>query len=431
MKRLSRTRRLVAASAVLVTTAALTACSGGGGDDADSDAPIQVTMPNHVYTELAREFIPEFEEETGISVELTTYGEDQLSDQYNVKLNSGSDEIDVMMFRPAQEGRLFAQNVWLSDLGEYADASDDWDRDDFQEAPLGSVTIDDQLIGVPIITEREVLYYRGDLLDAAGLEVPTTLEELETAAQTIQEQNPGIAGFVSRGARAPSVTQFSSYLYSFGGDWVDEDGAAAVDSDEAKEAYEYYGRMLREYGPEGATSLNWPEAMGIFTQGNAAFYTEADSLYKNATDPENSTIVDSVRFAQFPEGPDGSKPYNIPSWALGLNDASGNKDSAWTFIEWMTSKEQVQRFQEGGVPGARTSVWENPDALAGFPEDLAEAIVSSIEVGVGHDRPQVVRVGEARDIVGTPIVTAIEGGDVDEAADKAASDFQSLLEDDE
>src|SRR3546814_7839150 len=54
------------------------------------------------------------------------------------------------------------------------------------------------------------------------------------------------------------------------------------------------------------------------TQGNAAFYTEADSLYKNATDPASSTISDTVGFAQFPAGEEGSHMYNVPSWALGI-----------------------------------------------------------------------------------------------------------------
>ncbi len=61
--------------------------------------------------------------------------------------------------------------------------------------------------------------------------------------------------------------------------------------------------------------MSWPEAMAIFTQGKAAFYTEADSLYKNATDPAKSKVADKVGFAALPAGPAGSKPYNIPSGA--------------------------------------------------------------------------------------------------------------------
>jgi len=73
-------------------------------------------------------------------------------------------------------------------------------------------------------------------------------------------------------------------------------------------------------------------------------------------------------------------------------------------------------------------VWASPEGLGGFPEDLANAIVVNGETGVGFDRPRVIRVGEARDIVGQPIVTAIEGGDVAAAAAEADAAFQAFLE---
>ena len=62
------------------------------------------------------------------------------------------------------------------------------------------------------------------------------------------------------------------------------------------------------------------------------------------------------------------------------------------------------------------------------PEDLAETIAISAKNGVGADRPLVIKVPEARQIVGDPIVVAITGGNSDEAADKANAAFQDLLD---
>lgn len=418
---------LRAISVAAVLALGLTAC--GGDDDSEASDTLRVTLANHVWTDIIKEEIPEFEAETGLKVELTQLGEDQLSDQYNVKLNAGTDEIDVMMYRPLQEGKLFAQNGYLADLTDRVSANPDWDWADFQAGPVEATTYEDKVVGVPLITEREVLYYRKDLLAASELEVPQTLEELEQAAKTIEEDNPGTAGFVARTGRSASVTQFSSYLYSFGGTWIDEDGNSAIASPEAKEAYAYYGRMINQYGPENvSTDMSWPEAMAIFTQGGAAFYTEADSLYKNATDPANSKVADTVGFAPMPAGPDGSKPYNVPSWALGVNEASANQNNAWKFIEWATSKEMTLKIQQAGVPGPRTSVWEDPAGTSTYPDDLAEAIAVSAENGVGYDRPQVVSVAEAREIVGDPIVAGITGEDAAAAADKADVAFQEFLD---
>lgn len=414
-------------TAALLLGSGLAACSSGGGGESET---LRVTLVNHVWTDIIKDKIPEFEKETGIKVEVAQFGEDQLSDQYNVKLNAGTDEIDVMMYRPLQEGKLFAKNGYFADLSDRVTQNADWDWSDYQEGPVDSTSYDGQVVGVPIITEQEVLYYRKDLLKAAGLEVPTTMDELLAAAEQIKSENPGVAGFVARTAKSAAVTQFSSFLYSYGGDFIDEDGNASIDTPEAKAAFATYGKLIRDFGPENvSTDMSWPEAMAIFTQGNAAFYTEADSLYKNATDPANSKVSDTVGFAPIPAGPDGSRAYNVPSWALGVNEASAKQDNAWKFIEWATSQEMTLEIQQAGVPGARQSVWEDPSGVSTYPADLAETIAIATKNGIGHDRPLVIKVPEAREIVGDPIVVAITGGDSDAAADAANKAFQALLDD--
>ncbi len=408
----------------------LTACGGASGSsDAKESGTVRVTLANHVWTEGIKAAIPEFEKSSGLTVELTQLGEDQLSDQYNVKLNAGSDEIDVMMYRPLQEGKSFAKNGYLADLTSKVSQDANWDWKDYQDGPVKASTVDGKVVGVPIITEREVLYYRKDLLAAAGIEVPKTMDELQAAARKISESSPDVAGFVARTGKSAAVTQFSSFLYSFGGDFTDENGKSAVGTDEAKKAYEYYGGLIRNYGPKNvSTDMSWPEAMAIFTQGQAAFYTEADSLYKNATDPAKSKVADTVGFAALPAGPAGSKPYNIPSWGLAVNEASSNQDNAWKFIEWATSKDRTLAAQKAGVPGPRASVWADPAGTSTYPKDLAEAISASAKTGVGHDRPQVITVGKAREIVGGPIVSSITGADAAAAADAANDAFQEFLD---
>lgn len=423
---------VIGTSLAVVAALGLAACSGGGeGDGGASSEPVRVTLANHVWTENIKKAIPDFEKQTGLKVQVTQLGEDQLSDQYNVKLNAGTDEIDVMMYRPLQEGRLFSNNGYLADLTEKTKANADWNWSDFQAGPVAATTDEDKVVGVPIITEQEVLYYRKDLLEKAGMTAPPkTLDELQAAAKKIKEQNPGVAGFVARTGKSTAVTQFSSFLYGFGGSWVDDSGKATVNTPEAKAAYAYYGGLIKDYGPANvSTDMSWPEAMAIFTQGQSAFYTEASSLYKNATDPAKSKVADTVGFAPFPAGPAGSKPYSIPSWALGINEASGNQDNAWKFIEWATSQSQTLANQQAGVPGPRTSVWANPDAVSSYPKDLVAAMDEGGKDAVPFDRPVVVKVAQAREIVGQPIVDAITGQDSSASADAANTDFQKFLDD--
>lgn len=85
--------------------------------------------------------------------------------------------------------------------------------------------------------------------------------------------------------------------------------------------------------------------------------------------------------------------------------------------------------QKAGVPGARQSVWDDPAGSSSYPADLAAAIKASQSNGVGHDRPVVVQVAKAREIVGAPIVDAITGKDSGAAADTAQTAFQKFLDD--
>ncbi|OCA88016.1 ABC transporter substrate-binding protein [Bacillus sp. FJAT-27225] len=423
-----------ALAAVIGLSAMLAGCSGGDKKevskpvDGNAKTPqtIRLVASNHPWTEAIKPLLPEFEKQTGISVRVDSYFEDQLSQKTSVEFAANAKSIDVVMFRPLQDGKQFEKNGYFATLNDYI-SKGNYSTDDFIPSALGSVTNGDRLYGLPIITETTVLYYRKDILDKAGLQPPKTLDELKEQAKQLNDPKNGLYGFVSRGKRAPSVTQFSNYLYSFGGDFM-KDGKATLDTPEAIEAFEYYGTLLKEYGPPGTLNMSWPEAMAVFTQGKAVFYTDASALYTNATDPSKSSVAENVGFAPFPEGPKGRKATAPPAWAVAIGANSEKKDAAWEFVKWATSKDVVTKLQSNGITGALKSVWESPEAIAKFPADLTEAIKTNNETGVPYDRPAIVNVGAARDVIGDVINAAIEGKDVEGAAKKSNKAFQDILD---
>jgi multiple sugar transport system substrate-binding protein len=299
--------------------------------------------------------------------------------------------------------------------------------DDFYANSLATVRLEGKLTSIPVITEQEVVYYRRDLFKQAGLNPPQTMEELEAAARRFHDPSHGMYGFVARGLRAAAVTQFSSFLYSFGGDWVTR-GKASINTPEAIAAFNFYGRMLRQYGPPGALNMHWPQAIALFAQGRAAIYIDASSLYPNLTDPAKSVVVGKVGFARFPAGPAKSRPYTVVPWAIAISSGSRHKEAAWEFVRWATSKEIVTRTQGAGNPGARPSVYATAEGHKAFPTDWIDATTWANYVGVPYDRPVVIHVGEARDVIGNLITASIEGRDLKALADKANADFQALID---
>ena len=417
-------RRIVALPVAAAAAAAAGACTRG---ESDPDA-LTLFAANSPWAEGVKTLAQEYERETGIAVHVETYGNEQLNDTYKVKLNARSTDVDLMAYQPQDVIREFTHNGWLTDLTDRVEADPAWNWQDFQAPAREAVTLDGAVYGVPVMTERHVVYYRADLLEAANLPVPATLDELEATAAALHDPDGGRYGIAMRGALVPLVTQFSSFLYSFGGDFQDADGNAALDAAEAVEAYEYYGRLLREYGPPGATNMGWVEASAIFAQGKAVFYVDADSQAYTFLDESASAVVDTVAYARFPAGPAGSKFYNIVPQCLGVNAYSEKQDKAWDFLAWATSEANSKRLLvEQTAPPARQSAWDDPESAAAYPEALV-AIIRDAEGSVAYDRPRLEQVARAREYAGEPAVTAIEGGDVPEAAREANDEFQELLD---
>jgi multiple sugar transport system substrate-binding protein len=405
--------------------AALASCAPRA-TTARPDAPLRIMAINHVWSQAVTAYLPEFEDLVGRRVTMQMLTADQLSNSYNVKLNASATDIDVMMVRALQDQLLFARNGWLADLTGRTGNDTGFDWDDFQEAPRDRSVTAGKVLSVPVVTERPALYYRKDLVERFG-GPPGTLDDLMAMSLELADRGNGLFGYVGRGQRSGAVSQWSSFLYSFGGDFTDERGRSGIGTPEAIAAYEYYGTLLDRTGPPGVTNMSLEQAMPIFAQGKAAFYVDADAIYSNFLDPDISTVQDTVGFAPFPAGPAGARPHNIPSWSLAVNTFSLLQDDAWAFIRWASSPEMVVRLQAEGIPGARTSAWEDPATLAAFPPDLAEAMRVNAANGIGHDRPEVIQVGRARDIVGRPLVAGILGQAVPPVARDADDEFSDFL----
>lgn len=408
--------------------AGLGACASGGGESEEVTS-LTIIAANSPWTEGIKTLGSKYEEETGIAVKVEAYGNEQLNDTLKVKLNAQSSDFDLLAYQVQDVMREFSRNGWLADMTDSVESDAEWNWEDFQPSARDAVQLDGAVYGVPVMTERHIVYYRSDLLEQAGIPVPETLDDLKEAVAALNDPGNGVYGIAMRGARVPLVTQFSSFLYSFGGDFQDEDGNATLDTPEAIEAYEFYGDLLKEFGPPGATNMGWVEASAIFAQGNAAFYLDADSQAYTFLDESNSAVVDTVAYARFPEGPAGSLPYNIVPQTVGINAFSKKQDAAWDFLKWATNEENSKwLLSEQTVPVARQSAWDDPAASSSFPEGLVEIIRNIGDSSIGHDRPQLEQVARAREFAGGPAVTAIEGGDVGSSAEEANAEFQSLLD---
>ena len=400
------------------------------GPTALSGETIRVLMGNNNWTDAAKEHIPAFEKETGIKVQLETYGNEQLSQKTAVEMTAGGGDIDVINLRMMEESRMYVLNDWVEDLNKYVKDDAEYDIGDYSDSALAACTVDGVLTVIPTISESAMIFYRKDVFAKHGVQPPKTFDELEQVAAKVTDRENEFYGFVSRGQKSPMVTQLSSYVYGYGGDFFDkESGKALLDTPEFLGAVEYYGRMLRNYGPDGVLNMSWPQGVAIFQQGKGAMYVDCSSQYNMLMDPTKSTVAEHTGVAMFPAGPKRHRFFYVNAWGLGISSKSAKKDAAWKFIRYLTDKERTTYMQGTQmVQCSRISPYNNPEGMKNFPADWSQVARDSIPFGVGHDRPEVIAVGEARDLIGDIGVAAILNADYKKVARESNAKFQKLLD---
>jgi multiple sugar transport system substrate-binding protein len=276
-----------------------------------------------------------------------------------------------------------------------------------------------------------VIYYRKDLFQKAGIAVPTNFTELEAAARKLNSD--GVAGLASRGKGAAAVTQLSSYVYNYGGLYLDK-GVAVFDSNSAVDAIRFYGKLLSNYGPKGVTAMSWENILPLFQAGKIAMWTDTAVFYGQVVDPAKTQVAAAnVGVANFPAGPKMNTPYFSTAWGMTVAKQSKNKDLAMRFLQWATSKEMATKGMLAGITMARSSVWEDKAVLATVDRGLIETRAYAAKYGNPLDRPFMSAVGEVRDLIGELVVESIntkgESPNLEKMAkDKAARANEILKE---
>ena len=104
---------------------------------------------------------------------------------------------------------------------------------------LAESVVDDVVWAVPDLASARALYYNVDILEAAGVEVPTTWEELKAACEAIQAYDANIYPWGVDMTTDEGQACFAYYAWNNGGGFVDADGNWTLNSAENVEAVEF------------------------------------------------------------------------------------------------------------------------------------------------------------------------------------------------
>jgi multiple sugar transport system substrate-binding protein len=397
-----------------------------------SGTQLHVLANDHPWVSHTAPRLQEFMDLTGIAVAFDVYPEEQFRIKRTVEMLSGISSYDAFMIMPGNSLSEYHARGWVEALDPFMKDSTlawpDYNLADLYSSALEASLRDGRPYSLPVLLETSILAYNKRIFATYGVKVPRTMQELEEAARTIHQGSGGrIAGLTMRGRDMSATSQWVDFLHSFGGDWLDRDGNVAIDSPQSIAALQFYGRLLRDYGPRDATRIGWYESVSLFMRGGAAMIYDANLFRTHYEDRQHSTVYEDLGYAVIPAGPAGPVPH-VSHWGLAIYPKSGNKAAAWLFIQWATAREQSLAAHLAGIPSARESVWKHPLVTDNDPApEWTAASTRSYEIATFQWNPPVINTSGARQVVGEAITAAILGQDVVAAARKASAGLDAIL----
>lgn len=239
--------------------------------------------------------------------------------------------------------------VPLNDLfDKYAD---EYGLDQISESMRAGMSYDGELYALPMQAQMFVMAYRADIFEELGLEVPTTFDEMISAAEAIKA-----AGKMDYPIALPWLatsdvsTSFQAAMNSLGADFVTESGEVTLDTPEAEQALEAM-LALKPYMDPQVTTFDQPKVQQQMYNGTAAMSIMFSGRMNDLTLDANSKLADTFAFAAPPKvTADAEYAYDrlsIDGWSIPFNT---KLDHDMLFV--MMASAVSEEASEASVPAA-------------------------------------------------------------------------------
>ena len=232
------------------------------------------------------------------------------------------------------------------------------DSADFVEGAAASTVADGVAYGVPWYVETRVLYYRSDLAKAAGVEAPTSWEELTAFAEAMKANGSTYGLQLPMGDAEDSTQVILPFYSQAGGSVLNEAGDAFdLDNQAMVDALDYYASFFTE----GLSPLS-----GYGDSQNSAFVDGSDPAFISGpwmvnvlADLQGEDWVEqNVATVPVPAGSANNDSY-IGGAHLGVFAEAKNADGAWKLVRWLAQPETQQAwFDATSDLPALTTAWD-------------------------------------------------------------------------
>ncbi len=417
-----------AVAALALTT--LAACGneddGSSNDDGGPEsADIRVWLNGADTPQEARDWLKTtFEEDNpGSTLTIEEQEWDGLVEKLTTALSSESETPDVVEIGNTQAPTF-------TSAGAFADLTDELDDlggDDLLPGFVDGATVDGKTYAVPYYAGSKYIFYRKDLFEKAGLEVPTTLEEFVDAAVTLKQDNPKPANFSGFWFPGQDWRNGAAFVWSAGGDLAVEDGgewSPALSSEGSLAGLEMAQQLFTEASgapKDGNEADPWTP----FCAGEVGMMS-TPGWVKGLIEAEDTgcpdTFAKEMGVFALP-GTDGEPaPVLLGGSDIAIAAKSPHQDLAQEAVELMLSDEYQTILAENGLTPAKESL----APLLGDDEYAEATVAAASNAKLTPAAPGWANVEGSR--VLEDLFSAIaQGGDVADLAGKADEQMSGQL----
>lgn len=335
-----------------------------------------------------QEMAAQFEADTGTTVEVIAVTESDLGTRSTAAFAAG--DLPDVIYHTLQYALPWAE-AGILDTEAATEVVEDLGEGTFAPGALAMAAVDDGVASVPVDGWTQMLVYRADLFEEAGLEPPTSYANVEAALAALHNP-PELYGFVAATKVDENfMSQVLEHVFLANGvSPVDSSGAAALDVAATTEVLDFY-KAIAEASPPG--ELFWQQSRELYFAGQAAMIIwspfildELAGLRDSAPptindDPTSSELASKtgiVTTFSGPSNPDGAAWGDVRYFGI-TNDA--DTDAAMDFVKFSMDAGYTQTLSiapEGKFP-VRRGTADNPTA---FQEAWA-----ALPVGVDRKAP--------------------------------------------
>lgn len=330
-------------------------------------------MPS--VTELDK-YVGEFNDKWKTTVKINLLGENERRAKARLDASTGAGAYQVLYVDEANTPE-YASAGWLYPLADVL--PEEYDIADFRIDLANVASYEGKQYFAPLVGGGDILIYRKDVLEKAGLPVPKTLDELVTGVKTVNDPANKLYGWAARGQRGSgmNVWRWTPFFRGLGGQWLDGD-QPAFNSEIGVKATELYIDLLKS-APPGAGTFSWSDAVEAFRGGQVAYLIESDVFGPWMEVADKSVVAGKVGYAPPPE------PLGSAGWAHGFAvSAVGAKDDctkkvAADFVGWATSKDMEARRLSNGIASdiGRQSSLKSEAFSKAVPKEYIEALLAT------------------------------------------------------